>query len=220
MGPQPVRCRRRRSSPASPPRPAPRTGRAPTLPPYPLLPGSPTALAQPVTSTCRLSFPSHATPGPQPLPSSKLLFRPSAEVGKPFLLMGLLPSAQGSGDSAAGTAQQGQPRRGADTPSPSRACSSSPQSPSQDTGRLLAARRDPREPRPALAAFGPPLWAPGPGAPGHRPQPVRGPRASAAALGLTAEGGRSAQGRVRGKSDHTHFKIHLLQFFKFCQART
>lgn len=114
---------------------------------------------------------------------------------------------------AAGTAQRGQLRRGVDTPSPSRARSSSRQSPSLYTGRLLAAHRDRREPSFSGVWS---WWVPG--ATGPPPPPLRlcaGPRASAAAHGLKAQGGRAAQGRVRGKRDHTHFKIHLLQFFKF-----
>lgn len=119
--------------------------------------------------------------------------------------MRLLPSVRGSGDSAARTSPSG---RG--TPSPSRARSSSPQSP----GRYQGACLQPREPRPALAAFGLGRY-PGPQATSPRPpSPCADPRASVAALGLKEEDGRPAQGRVRGKRDHTHFKIHLLQFFK------
>lgn len=111
LGPQPELCRRR-SSPASPPRPAPRTGRAPPLPrslSSPLPDGS----AQPVTSTCRLSFPSHS----MPIPSLSPALNPSSDRvprwGDPRSRCAFCPRSR-----AAGTAQRGHPRRGAALPRP------------------------------------------------------------------------------------------------------
>lgn len=119
--------------------------------------------------------------------------------------MGLLLSVQGSGDSAAGTAPAG---RGHPLALPSALLLTAEPVPVHRTP--VAAHRDPRGPRRCW-----PRWVPAARSPVRRPYACAAPRASAAAHGRKAERGRSARGRVRGKRDHTHFKVHLLQFFKF-----
>lgn len=163
------------------PGPAPRA--RPAAPP---LPGSPTALAQPVTSTCPPGLPSHPAPGPRHLPA---LNPASDQVPR----WGTRPSRRvlcpRSG--AAGTARRGQPRRGVDTPWPSRARTPHRRArPGTRGARLeptegrgsgalaafgLGGTRDRREPRPAPAVRGPAGWG---HRAGGRPREGAGPEPS------------------------------------------